>query len=94
MSEDHTNEDFATQLKLKKAADAITWFLSTASDPHVVATWYDSTGTKIGQAELKNAKAVEKEDGWHLVGDDYLENGKEHCIGGAVLTATYELYRP
>jgi hypothetical protein len=45
----------------------------------VFATW-DETSVPI-----KRAEAVEREDGWHLLG--FGESEFEHCIGGAIVIA-------
>jgi hypothetical protein len=57
----------------------------------VTATWYEN-GKVTFEVKLNKAEAVEKEDGWHLLGFD--SEGKEHCIGGAVITCSQILYKP
>jgi hypothetical protein len=64
-------------------------FLS--SNYRVNAAWYEN-GKKTFEVELKKVAAVQKEDGWHLIGWD--AEGKEYCIGGAIITAITEIYRP
>jgi hypothetical protein len=78
--------------KTKLIAFNIRDFLSSSIIRYrVSATWYEND-KKTFEVELKKVEAVQKEDGWHLVGWD--ENGKEYCIGGAVITAVTEIYRP
>jgi hypothetical protein len=63
----------------------------------VFATWTDENGKETFRTELTKAEAVEKEDGWHLLGWD--KDNKEYCIGGATVISifgdsTLVLYKP
>ncbi|MDR1270630.1 MAG: hypothetical protein LBK82_14000 [Planctomycetaceae bacterium] len=63
----------------------------------VFATWYEN-GEQTFSVKLERVEAVEREDGWHLLGYD--KDNKEYCIGGAVVasttvsSSTLELYKP
>jgi hypothetical protein len=74
------------QNKFQYSADQINKFIKFTS---VFATWNDNR--EVDSIKLSKAIAVEKEDGWHLLGYDM--EGIEYCIGGAVVTCSQILYK-
>jgi hypothetical protein len=73
--------------KFQYSADQVNKFIKFTP---VFATWNDNR--EVDSIKLSKAIAVEKEDGWHLLGYDI--EGIEYCIGGAVVTCSQILYKP
>jgi hypothetical protein len=59
----------------------------------VYALWYSENGELVYRTVIKRIAATPKDDGWHLIG--WNTDGKEFCLGGAVLLHNdEELYKP